>query len=376
MAPVFNAIGLISGTSADGIDGVLVQTDGLTPPKVLAAKEYPYPAEIRARILALYEPGISEIDRMGALDRDLGELFAQAALGVCEAGNLKPKEVNVIGSHGQTIRHRPPLFTLQIGSPYLISARTGITTVADFRPADMVRGGEGAPLTPLFHQCLFGNKPGERVIVANLGGIANLTRLADGAQRPVLAGDSGPANTGMDLLIQRLSDGAKTFDADGQGAAQGNVLPEPLAWLMAHPYLQESFPKSTGREVFGESWLGEFLTAFPECNGVDGLATLTRFTVLSVADACETLTSGAPDRLVLCGGGAKNPELLRGLQNALPETTLENSAALGVDPDSLEAQAFAWFAVRTLQGLTSSLPEATGAEIPAVLGAIHPGQMA
>ncbi|MEO5363933.1 MAG: anhydro-N-acetylmuramic acid kinase [Magnetococcus sp. DMHC-8] len=366
-----HAVGLISGTSADAIDAVLLRTDGVAPPQVLAHRITPYPAEIRQQVLALYEPGDGELDRLGRLDQVLGELFAQAALAVIQRGGLTTAQVQVIGSHGQTVRHRPPHFTLQIGSPFVIAAVTGITTVANFRPADMVRQGEGAPLTPLFHQALFA-RAGQRVAVVNLGGIANLTALSGQPEQPLLAGDTGPANTLLDLLAGLTSGGVQTHDRDGEQAARGRVDEGALAWLLAHPFFRRPLPKSTGREEFGLPYLQQFLAAFPGLAPVDCFATLTALTVQTVAEACRQTLAPAPHQVVLCGGGARNPELVRRLREALPDSRIEDSAALGVDADTLEAQAFAWFAVRTLRHLPSSLPGATGARAPAVLGAIHP----
>lgn len=366
-----NAVGLMSGTSADAIDAVLVRTDGVAPPQVLAHTTTPYPEEIRQQVLALYAPGDDELERMGRLDHALGDLFAQAALGVMQQGGVSPQQVDVIGSHGQTVRHRPPHFTLQIANPFVIAAVTGVTTVANFRPADMAQHGEGAPLTPLFHQALF-SRPGERVAVVNLGGIANLTALPGTPEQPLLAGDTGPANTLLDLLAAETSQGRENCDRDGAQAARGRVDAPALDWLLAHPFFSRPFPKSTGREVFGRAFLRHFMQTFPQLAPDDCFATLSALTVRTVADGCRRLLAPAPHRVVLCGGGVKNREMWRQLQQELPDSRIEESAALGVDADTLEAQAFAWFAVRTLRHLPSSLPGATGARIPAILGAIHP----
>lgn len=365
------AVGLMSGTSADGIDAVLVRTDGQTAPRVLAALEVPYPAPLHRRILDLYHPGKGELDRMGHLHRELGELFADAALMVCHKAGLTMDRVHVIGSHGQTIRHRPPTFTLQIADPFTIAAKTGVTTVADFRGADVVQGGEGAPLTPLFHQILFA-RPGVPTAVLNLGGVANITALSGNDETPLVAGDVGPANSLLDLLATRITNGTRRMDPNGEAALRGRLDPVALAWLMHHSYLSRPFPKSTGREEFGEAFLQRWLAAFPHMEGDDGFTTLTHFTVESVVDACCSLLPPFPRRLILCGGGARNRALVDHLALRLPGTRLQDASDLGVESDSLEAQAFAWFAVRTLQGLPSSLPTATGARIPAILGAIYP----
>ncbi|MBF0161972.1 MAG: anhydro-N-acetylmuramic acid kinase [Magnetococcales bacterium] len=368
-APVY-AIGLMSGTSADAIDAVLLRTDGVTAPRLVAHQVTPYPADIRRQVLSLYEPAEEELDRLGHLDQALGRLFAQAALAVMARGGMSAAQIQVIGSHGQTVRHRPPHFTMQIGNPFVIAAETGITTVANFRPADMARQGEGAPLTPLFHQALFA-EAGKRVAVVNLGGIANLTALS-GDETPLLAGDTGPANSLLDLLAERTSQGRQNYDPDGAQAAQGQVDAPALQWLLAHPYFRRPLPKSTGREAFGAAYLQQFLQAFPGLSPLDCFATLSQLTAATVATACVQALGAPPHRLIVCGGGAKNKDLTHRLQKALPSSQIVDSSTLGVDADTLEAQAFAWFAVRTLRRLPSSLPGATGARMPAILGAVHP----
>ncbi len=370
--PARLAIGLISGTSADAIDAVLVRTNGLDRPHLLAVLEQPFPADMRQRILALQNPGAGELDRMGELDQALGEQFAAAALSVCRQAETPPSAVAVIGSHGQTVRHRPLKFTLQIGNPFVIAARTGITTVADFRPADMARGGEGAPLAPLFHQQLLG-RPGESVAVINLGGIANITALPPDPGAPLIAGDTGPASSLLDLLAERCSRGRDSCDRDGARAASGRIDEQALAWLRQHPYLALPYPKSTGREAFGLDLLNRFLDRFPNLAEADRFATLTEFTAVTVADACRLLLPPAPTRVILCGGGSKNRFLVHRLQHLLPDSGISDSTRHGIDADTLEAQAFAWFAVRTLSGLPSSVASVTGARQAAVLGAIHPG---
>ena len=374
MGKRLTVVGLMSGTSADAIDAVLVRTDGQTAPQLLASLEYPYPEAIRTEIFALYTRGIDEIERVGQLDRQIGEQFAQAALAVIAKGGLQPQQVDLIGSHGQTIRHRPPLFTLQIGSGFAISALTGITTVADFRPADLLRGGQGAPLTPLFHRTLFQRK-NTSVAVINLGGIANITALPADITEPLCAGDSGPANSLIDLLAERLSQGQERCDYNGLHASRGEIVPEAMVWLNSHPYLAQPFPKSTGRETFGADYLNELLQRFPSLAGKDGYTTLTQFTVDTVVDACDRLFASDPREVILCGGGSANPEMVRRLKMALPHSAVFSSDSVGVDPYSLESQAFAWFAVRTLYGMPSSMPQATGAREASVLGAIFPGRL-
>ncbi|MBF0359138.1 MAG: anhydro-N-acetylmuramic acid kinase [Magnetococcales bacterium] len=371
MDEIMVAIGLISGTSADGIDAVVIRSDGIDAPEVLQYLENPYPASVRQEVLDLYNPGPDEIERMGRLDRVLGELFAKAALGVCKAADLSPSQIDVIGSHGQTIRHRPPDFTMQIANPAIISARTGIKTIADFRQADMALGGEGAPLLPLLHKLLFSRK-GESCGILNLGGIANLTVLSPDGE-VVVAGDTGPANTLLDMLVTKINglDSVEhCFDAGGEGAGAGNVDLQALQWLLGHDYFSKSFPKSTGREVFGLDYLDKFLSVFPNLSNNDGLATLTRFSVETIGIACEKLFFTDTYQLVLCGGGAHNPTMIRMLQDRLPTVNIVTSHEMKVNVDSLESQYFAWSAIRTLKGLCSSVPEATGAKKAAILGTI------
>jgi anhydro-N-acetylmuramic acid kinase len=371
MDRILIAIGLISGTSADGIDAVVIRSDGIAPPEVLEYLENPYPAPVRQEVLDLYNPGPDEIERMGRLDRVLGELFAKAALRVCRAAALSPSQVDVIGSHGQTVRHRPPDFTLQIANPAIISARTGIKTIADFRQADMALGGEGAPLLPLLHKVLFSSK-GESSGILNLGGIANLTVLSPEGE-VVVAGDTGPANTLIDLLVTKINGWDSVehcFDVGGVGAGAGHVNLQALQWLMEHDYFSKSFPKSTGREVFGLEYLDKFLAVFPNLSTHDGLATLTRFSVETIGTACDKLFLTDSYQLVLCGGGAHNPTMVRMLRERLPTVSVVTSHDMKVDVDSLESQYFAWAAIRTLKGLCSSVPEATGAKKAAILGTV------
>ncbi|MBF0189197.1 MAG: anhydro-N-acetylmuramic acid kinase, partial [Magnetococcales bacterium] len=341
--------------------------------ELLTAIERPYPKELRDQVLALYQSGENEIDRMGALDRALGEQLADAVLAVCKQGGLTPDQVDVIGSHGQTIRHRAPTFTLQIGSPFVIRQRTGITTIADFRPADVVEGGEGAPLAPMLHQAIF-SEQGRRVAVVNLGGIANITALSGEGATPMVAGDTGPASCLMDLLVTQLSDGQELYDHNGQRAALGRVDETILEEMLQEPYTLRPFPKSTGRELYSRAYLDGFLNRTDDLSDNDRFATLAEFTVETVARAAEQLLAPHPHRMILCGGGARNGHLVNRFRQRLPDTQLADMATLAIDTDSLEAQAFGWFAVRSLLGLPSSAPGATGAERPALLGSILPGR--
>jgi anhydro-N-acetylmuramic acid kinase len=301
----------------------------------------------------------------------VGELFAGAVLGLLTANGLAPAAVRAIGSHGQTLRHRPRAvrpFTLQIGDPNIIAARTGIPVVADFRRRDLALGGQGAPLVPAFHAAVFAD-PVERRAALNLGGIANLTLLAPG--QPVTGFDTGPANSLMDAWARRHL--GEPFDAEGAWAASGEVSAPLLELLLAHPFLALPPPKSTGPEDFTPAWLDQKVAAAGTPSPAEVQATLCEFTAATVAAALEPRP---PQRLIVCGGGVHNSHLLARLAARLPRTQVVNSAAHGIDPDQVEAAAFAWLAARTLAGLAGNLPAVTGACRPAVLGAVWPGEPA
>lgn len=371
-------IGLISGTSMDGVDAVLAEVSAGGGFHVLGARTTALPAGLQQRLRALAVPAavpaagaVDAIDELGALDGELGELFAAAALDLLAAHGLAPEAVRAIGSHGQTIRHRPRAarpFTLQAGDPNIIAARTGTVVVADFRRRDMALGGQGAPLVPAFHQAVFGHSA-ERRAVLNLGGVANLTLLAPGAA--VTGFDTGPANGLMDAWARRHL--GRPFDADGAWAATGTVSAPLLAALLAHPFLALPAPKSTGPEEFTPEWLDAAVGQAGRPAAQDVQATLCEFTAVTVADA---LRGAPPQRLIACGGGVHNSHLLARLAARLPGTTVTASSAHGVDPDHVEAAAFAWLAARTLAGLPGNLPTVTGAARPAVLGAVWPGEAA
>lgn len=361
-------IGLMSGTSLDDIDAVLVS---FTPSfKLHASHSHPLSADLRQRILTLNHSGPDEIDQLGALDIALGRLFAEATQALLDKSGIKTEQVRAIGSHGQTIRHRPELhFSLQIGDPANIAEHTGITTIADFRRRDLAAGGQGAPLVPAFHQALFRLAGQDRVLI-NLGGMANITLLPGDLDRPVLGYDTGPGNVLMDSWI-RLHQG-RSYDHNGQWAASGQVEPALLEQLLAHHYFTRQPPKSTGREAFDLPWLERMLGA-QDCNypPENIQATLLELTAVSLAQAIAGHALRQP-QLFLCGGGSHNQRLIQRLQHHLPDSEISSTAALGLAPDWVEAAAFAWFAMRTLQQQTSSLAAVTGAKGDRILGAIHP----
>ena len=362
-------IGLMSGTSADAIDAVLVDLNN--NPKLVAQHTLPFPIDIQQKIHAIALPGDNEIDRMGALDAVLGKLFAQTCTELLAKAELSADQIIAIGSHGQTIRHRPPdttegVFTLQIGDPNLIAELTGITTVADFRRRDMAAGGQGAPLVPAFHRAIFHSSTKDRAIV-NIGGMANITWLP--AQGKVLGFDTGPGNVLMDIWIaEHLGD---TYDRNGAWAHSGNPCPSLLKELLATPYFELAAPKSTGRENFNRAWLGEKLKkGASQLPPNDIQATLLELTAITIADSIQGLNQTSKDVFV-CGGGAYNTALMQRLQELLPNDILASTSILGIDPQWVEAMAFAWLAHETINHRPGNLREVTGAEREVILGGIY-----
>jgi anhydro-N-acetylmuramic acid kinase len=378
-------IGLMSGTSADGVDAALVEwpdDDSLRPFVLRAFRELPLEPQLQARIHQLAAgrvEGPRVLATLAELDVLLAERFADAAQLVAEAANVGLDEVRVIGSHGQTVAHHPELHaTLQIGCPSLIAERTGCTVVADFRPRDMAGGGEGAPLAPFFHFAAFVD-PSENRVALNLGGIANLTWLPAGAQPgEVIAFDVGPANALIDGVVQSLSEGRERMDRHGRGALRGHVDPDLLSRLMRDEYLAQAPPKSTGRERYGSAEAEALADEWRRGrrSGDDLLATLVAFTAEAVAQACrDFLPEGASvDRLLVGGGGAKNPATLAALVRAMPRTRVQACDRAGVPADAAEAMAFSLMARNALLGAPNHLPRCTGAARAAVLGEIVPGR--
>lgn len=365
--PLF--LGLMSGTSADGIDAALVQFPREGGCRFVHGHTHAWDNATREALIALgqgAEP--ASLDALGQLDAQVGICFAAAANQLLKAAGVTPAQVCAIGSHGQTIRHRPlaaPAFTWQIGDANRIAELTGITTVADFRRRDVAAGGHGAPLMPAFHLAMLGNGDEDRAVL-NLGGIANLSLIArDGSLRGF---DTGPANALLDGWCQRHL--GHPFDADGTFATSGQVDEVLLARLLSEPWFTLPPPKSTGREQFHLAWVeaqfdGRSLAA------ADVQATLLELTAATVTDA---LLAHLPDvrRVLVCGGGVRNPQLLLRLQARLPGVHIGSSAESGLDPDYMEAMGFAWLAQETLAGRPGNLPSVSGARGPRILGAIHP----
>ena len=365
-------IGLISGTSVDAFDVALVAVDD-EGVRVEHALNYDLHDDLRAAILDLTQPGDNEIDRLGELDNVLGEHFASAALTLLQQFGLERDAIRAIGSHGQTLRHRPEVrwpFTLQAGNPAWIAARTGITTVADFRRADMAVGGQGAPLVPAFHEAVFRTEGATRAVV-NIGGMANITILPASPEAPVTGFDTGPGNVLLDAWSQHCL--GQPVDRNGGFAASGKGLPELLETLLQAPYFAAPPPKSTGREAFHLQWLEEVLRAFdgPAPAPADVQATLAELTARSISDAVKAY---APDtgELFVCGGGVHNRDLLARLDADLPGVEVASTARLGLDPDFVEAACFGWLAHQALEGRPGNVPSVTGARQAVVLGAIYP----
>ena len=359
-------IGLISGTSMDGIDAALVEF-GESSLQVLQTRDHAYPAELRDRLIDMVQrPDECTVDAIGELDQRTGECFRDAARALLKDAGVDGSAVTAIGSHGQTLRHQPDAerpFTLQIGNPTLIATGTGITTVADFRSADMAVGGQGAPLTPIFHEWLF-RKSGSARTILNIGGIANVTVLAD--DRVTTGFDTGPGNTLMDAWIREHR--AETFDKNGEWAAAGSVNADLLERLLRDAFFSAAPPKSTGFEQFNLEWLAAAGTE--SIDAVDVQATLCALTAASVSSAIHKFAAGTAEVLV-CGGGVHNAELMRQLGEHMPAVILSSTATVGLDPDWVEAVAFAWLAMRRLQNLPGNLPSVTGAKRAVTLGAIH-----
>lgn len=378
-------IGLMSGTSADGIDAAAVDVPARGADiRLLAFRTYPYPPSVRKLVLELSDPSRGSVDRICHANSVLGELFAEAALRLCEESGVPLGSVDLIGSHGQTIYHLPrgPRFrgrrlgsTLQIGEPCVIAERTGITTVADFRPRDVAAGGQGAPLVPYADFVLFEHRRLSRVLV-NVGGIANLTYLPAGAgPEDILAFDTGPGNMVMDGLVRRMTSGRESFDRDGCRARAGRVHERLLSELRRHPFLRRRPPKSTGRETFGAAFVEKLLDRGSALglSEADLMATAAALTVETIRRACGRLP-GRVDEVILSGGGARNPALVEMLREALAPAPVRLTDELGLDADAKEAVSFAVLAAATIRGRPGNVPSATGAERPVVLGKIVPGR--
>jgi anhydro-N-acetylmuramic acid kinase len=382
------AVGLISGTSMDGIDAAAVEIADGVPlrAEVRAFLTLPYPAEIRVALLEVCRAGEGTALAVCRLTMVLGEIFAAAAQAVLAQAGWAPHEVSLIGSHGQTtvsdmtegrLAGFRAYSTLQLASPAVIAERTGITVVADFRARDIAAGGRGAPLVPLVDALLYA-RPGCARALLNLGGIANLTLLpASHDPALVLGFDTGPANMPLDAVMRLTSGGRELFDRDGLNAARGTVDPVLLQRLLAHPFLQRAPPKATGSEEFGDSFAAALLAAYPELPRDDLLATLAAFAAEAVATGLRRwcLSGEVPQEVLVSGGGVHNRALMEVLARALAPIPLRSIAAVGGHPDAKEALAFAVLGYLTLRGRAGNLPSVTGARHPVLLGSITPGRL-
>ena len=362
-------IGLMSGTSLDGVDGVLARlNEGRC--EVLAHQACALPADLKQELLALNTAGPNELHRAALASNALVRLYAHTVHDLLARTQTLAKDICAIGVHGQTVRHQPGLhdgtgYTCQLNNPALLAELTGIDVVADFRSRDVAAGGQGAPLVPAFHQGVFGH-PHETVAVLNVGGIANLSVLR--ANGEVLGFDCGPGNALLDHWCQRHTGAA--YDAAGQWAAQGQVIEALLAQLMQEPFFKQAPPKSTGRDLFHAQWLDTHLQAFASARAVDVQATLTQFTALACAHDVRRHAHDARS-LIVCGGGALNLHLMQCLQHELPAVQVCASDERGMPALQVEAAAFAWLAHQTMHSLTGNLPKVTGAKGARILGGIY-----
>ena len=362
-------IGIMSGTSLDGVDVALTSFEGLaaenTSCQLIATHFLPYPATLKTELLTLHEPAPNELEAAILMGNRLTVLYADAVNNLLKSVKKSASDIAAIGCHGQTIRHRPELgFTLQIGNAALLAELTNITVVADFRSRDIAAGGQGAPLVPAFHQAIFGSNQFNRVLI-NIGGIANITYL--GKDGTVLGFDSGPGNMLIDSWV-KLKFG-KDYDANGTWAATGVVLDALLLNMLAEPYFALHPPKSTGRDLFNDHWLKQH-QLYAHLRPQDVARTLVALTAHSIVDALTKC--GDVDEVYLCGGGAHNGLLRAELQALLNDKKAFTTDKLGIGVDWVEATAFAWLAKQTIENKPSNLPAVTGAKGLRVLGAIYP----
>ncbi len=358
-------IGLMSGTSLDGVDAALVEFKDGQQLHVLHTHFLSYPASIRTEILALQHPTANELEATALMSNTLARLYADTIIQLLDKTDIKPDAITAIGCHGQTIRHRPELgFTVQIGNAALLAELTGITVVSDFRSRDIAAGGQGAPLVPAFHKAIFSDSKLNRAII-NIGGIANITYLAHSGQ--TFGFDSGPGNMLLDAWIKQHLD--LDFDANGDWARTGNIIEPLLAEMLADTYFSLTPPKSTGRDLFNTHWLKHHLNS-KSFQANDIACTLVALTAHSIHNALEKYCSDV-DEIYLCGGGAKNSLLVHQLKSLQGNKKLANIDELGIGIDWAEAIAFAWLARQCLNQQTSNLPEVTGASGTRILGAIY-----
>ncbi|BAZ44792.1 hypothetical protein NIES4102_18090 [Chondrocystis sp. NIES-4102] len=376
-------IGLISGTAVDGIDAVVIDVNGQEDLQVdlLAGETFAYPQTIREKILAVCGGEALSLAELAALDDAIATEFANSARQISQ----QYPTVKLIGSHGQTVYHRPPLttatdkklgYSLQIGRGELIAHLTGIKTVSNFRSADIALGGEGAPLVSKIDACLLAH-PQKTRAVQNIGGIGNVTYLPPNQlpnwQQQVCGWDTGPGNALIDLAVARLSNGSQTYDLDGQWAAQGSPDQQLVAKWLEADFFRQSPPKSTGRELFGQDYLEQCWQDFDQAqlNSSDRLATITELTVASIVDSYRRFLPTMPDQVLLCGGGSRNLYLRQRLQAELTSAQITTTDEMGIDGNFKEAIAFAVLAYWRLNLIPGNLPQVTAAKLPTLLGDVH-----
>jgi anhydro-N-acetylmuramic acid kinase len=381
---VIRLAGLMSGTSADGVDVIIFDFDE-TGIQSLAFKTFDYPQKIRNELFSLFDPKKSSSDKICQMNFVLGEFFARCLVNLANCHSIPLDSIHLVGSHGQTIFHCPEPVklsgistrsTLQIAEPSIIAQRTGITTVADFRPADIAAGGEGAPLVPFTDYLLFHHNKINRAL-QNIGGIANVTFLPAGENPDtILAFDTGPGNMMIDRIVSLMTNHKQTYDRNGQLASKGNIHAGLISELMKHPYLKQKPPKSTGRECFGAATAdGIFKKA--KRAGIserDILATITEFTARCIADSYKRFLHRPVDEMILCGGGAKNKTMTASLKRLLPDVRICSMNDFGINPDAKEAISFGLLAWATMSGIPNNIPSATGAKESVILGKICPGR--
>ncbi len=365
-------LGLMSGTSLDGVDGVLVDF-AKTKLTVIASASSPMPPALRQEFLDLNKAGHNELHRAALAANALARTYAGVVDALLEQAGVLPAAVRAIGAHGQTVRHQPQAFdgtgyTLQLNNPALLAELCGIDVIADFRSRDVAAGGQGAPLVPAFHRAVFGRR-GSEVAVLNLGGMANLTVLGAADEGDILGFDCGPGNVLLDAWC--LQHQGNPFDHGGTWAASGQVDAELLHRMLAEPFFAQSPPKSTGRDLFNPPWLTFALASSAAVQAADVQATLAELTVRSCADAVQTYAP-ASSELLVCGGGAYNQHLMHRLQTLLPTHTVSDTMVRGLPPLQVEAAAFAWLARQTVRRETGNLEKVTGAHGARVLGAVYP----
>lgn len=375
-------VGLMSGTSADGVDAAIVEISSRKV-RLLAFETFAYTAMLRREILSLCRPELARLDDICHYNFVLGEVFADAVTKLCSKSGISLCSIDLIGSHGQTIYHNPSgrrysgravCSTLQIGEPSIIAEHTNVTTVADFRPRDMAAGGQGAPLVPYADYVLFKHKQLSRA-VQNIGGIANVTFLPGGCtQDDIIAFDTGPGNMVIDGLIRIISGGRKHYDSGGKMAARGAVDKRLLGEMLRHPFFRRRPPKSTGREDFGSDFAERIYRRAGRKGLADAdiVATVTSLTAKSIARAYRRFLNAMPNELILCGGGAHNRTLVEMLHAELPDIKMLSTNDFGISVDAKEAVSFAILAWATIKGITNNVPAATGAEWPVILGKIVP----